>query len=617
MADMKETNSTLQRVLTHLASAPVSEVVETVQKLSASDALSTLKHGEGADALCSRAIADGKVARIDAQALDEAPVKLPAKPWTYVAGDGLVSHLIADFFARSDDDSFVNSLSLIDQELFIRDMAHANPSQSQFCSPFLVNAICGLRSIASDKVRLVNEATGTNLTELFLAEAKQHFDVEACRRSLTTVQALYLFFMLTCHFNTNRSGSVYRLGALDILSKLDVEKAFASPSGRAYVDAEKRRALFKMYWGIFNFECILCHTYLKPPSVNLLPLAYFPGDTDSSQSAPNQVQRKLRTVPPTNRISDMQYRVMKYNSEPLGTIGDELDMRVRNDLLFQLRALENSLLPEFDCSELIDGHTIQLKIYLDMVAYNILRPLRSTTAIHCPRSSAASPPSSLIAAPTTIKPSTARTHLINLATIDIRLIDNYLARCATPAYAPALVLPLWSAVLTLIPFLPDPDPTPNLEEDDIKQDDGKKEKIRGAFSRGCTLLEQLESSLHGVRTLRRGILAVAWKLGVTPGRIPSQARTALGGLVDEVRRGEVELRHVPVDYVIAIPREIFERVILNGDGGCGGDGVGSGDNGRAPGSGGVIGLDLAVVLGEWEEALRMKSQSLEVSGFND
>lgn len=57
----------------------------------------------------------------------------------------------------------------------------------------------------------------------------------------------------------------------------------------------------------------------------------------------------------------MQYRVMKYNSEPLGTIGDELDMRVRNDLLFQLRALENALLPEFDCSKPIDGHTIQLK----------------------------------------------------------------------------------------------------------------------------------------------------------------------------------------------------------------------------------------------------------------
>lgn len=281
MADMKETNSTLQRVLAHLASAPVSEVVETVQKLSASGALSTLKHGEGADALCSRAIADGKVAMIDAQALEEAPVKLPAKPWTYVAGDGLVSHLVTDFFARSDDDPFVNSLSLIDRELFIRDMAHANPSQSQFCSPFLVNAICGLRSvsclpprfacfilprllnivllqIASDKVRLVNEATGTDLTELFLAEAKQHFDVEACRRSVTTVQALYLFFMLTCHFNTNRSGSVYRLGALDILSKLDVEKAFASPPGRSYVDAEKRRALFKMYWGIFNFEWYVC-----------------------------------------------------------------------------------------------------------------------------------------------------------------------------------------------------------------------------------------------------------------------------------------------------------------------------------------------------------------------
>lgn len=148
MADMKETNNTLQRVLSHLTSVPVSEAVETVQKLNATQALSTLKDGTGSVDLCSKALADGEVAKFDAQALAESAIKVPAKPWTSVAGDGLVSHLISDFFSRDSSDPFVNGCTYLEQNLFLRDMKLGDPSQSQFCSKFLVNAICGLRSVS-------------------------------------------------------------------------------------------------------------------------------------------------------------------------------------------------------------------------------------------------------------------------------------------------------------------------------------------------------------------------------------------------------------------------------------------------------------------------------------
>ncbi len=43
-----------------------------------------------------------------------------------------------------------------------------------------------------------------------------------------------------------------------------------------------------------------------------------------------------------NQISVLHYRVTRYNQEPRGLVGDEMDLRVRRDLYLQLTALENS-----------------------------------------------------------------------------------------------------------------------------------------------------------------------------------------------------------------------------------------------------------------------------------
>ena len=106
----------------------------------------------------------------------------------------------------------------------------------------------------SDKVRLVNQATNTNLSQLFVCEAKKHFETEAEKRRLTTIQGLYFLFLLICHIATTRAGSMYRLAALDILEKLQVDKVLSKRRGNANGNANKRRAIFRTYWGIFNFE---------------------------------------------------------------------------------------------------------------------------------------------------------------------------------------------------------------------------------------------------------------------------------------------------------------------------------------------------------------------------
>lgn len=67
---------------------------------------------------------------------DEAPHKVPAKPWTTVTDDDdLVSHLISLYLAW--DYPFH---AFFDSEVFMRQMKSGDVT-SELCSPFLVNAV--------------------------------------------------------------------------------------------------------------------------------------------------------------------------------------------------------------------------------------------------------------------------------------------------------------------------------------------------------------------------------------------------------------------------------------------------------------------------------------------
>jgi len=82
---------------------------------------------------------------LDAYALRQADLKVPARPWTTVAGDGIVSHLISQFFEL--EHPFL--ISHVDREVFLEEMIEGDVSKAEFCSPLLVNAICALSSVCS------------------------------------------------------------------------------------------------------------------------------------------------------------------------------------------------------------------------------------------------------------------------------------------------------------------------------------------------------------------------------------------------------------------------------------------------------------------------------------
>lgn len=83
---------------------------------------------------------------LDVKRLTDIPlVSVPAKPWTSVTDDDkFVSHLISLWFTWNW--LFSNP---VDAELFLRDMESGN-LDSEFCSPFLVNAILA-QACVSDK----------------------------------------------------------------------------------------------------------------------------------------------------------------------------------------------------------------------------------------------------------------------------------------------------------------------------------------------------------------------------------------------------------------------------------------------------------------------------------
>ena len=90
---------------------------------------------------------------------DDAPCKVPAKPWTSVTDDDdLVSHLVSLYFTW--DYPF---WAFLDRDVFLRHMAHGD-LESEFCSPFLVNAVLANACVSAPPWIWIALASGLRLS---------------------------------------------------------------------------------------------------------------------------------------------------------------------------------------------------------------------------------------------------------------------------------------------------------------------------------------------------------------------------------------------------------------------------------------------------------------------
>ena len=86
------------------------------------DPAAVLQSVKQADLLLPDSLSDtycnSRLHELDAQALEQSLLKVSARPWTVIAGDGLVSELLSDFFA----DEAGNLVPMIDHDTFLEDM---------------------------------------------------------------------------------------------------------------------------------------------------------------------------------------------------------------------------------------------------------------------------------------------------------------------------------------------------------------------------------------------------------------------------------------------------------------------------------------------------------------
>ena len=156
---MRQKNETLQgevnqlrELLGQIDHIPETEVLDRQHRPELSELLEQAIEVGSGDTQAQQSIAQSRsdglssaLEDLNLSAISASYLKLHARPWTVIAGDGLVSELLSSFFAN--DNCFY--LPFVDQECFLHDMQAGEIIRADFCSPLLVNAICALRSVGT------------------------------------------------------------------------------------------------------------------------------------------------------------------------------------------------------------------------------------------------------------------------------------------------------------------------------------------------------------------------------------------------------------------------------------------------------------------------------------
>jgi hypothetical protein len=148
-SSLEEENQQLHTLIAFIRTRPPDDVAEIVKRIrNSSDVIEVLRFAQDGDLTMQqrlqRKLPDPRTIRIEADSLQETDLRLPARPWTTVAGDGIVSDLVFRFFDI--DQPFY--CAMVDHSAFVLDMRAAETTAARYCSPMLVNAICALGAVS-------------------------------------------------------------------------------------------------------------------------------------------------------------------------------------------------------------------------------------------------------------------------------------------------------------------------------------------------------------------------------------------------------------------------------------------------------------------------------------
>ncbi|OJJ48134.1 hypothetical protein ASPZODRAFT_14285 [Penicilliopsis zonata CBS 506.65] len=208
---------------------------------------------------------------------DDAPYKVPARPWTTVtADDDLVSHLVSLYFTW--DYPFY---AFLDLDVFVRHMARGDLA-SDFCSPFLVNALlanaCHFSEFSEAYV-----VPGDIMTKGadFLAEAERLQALETQQQQQQqqqqpTLASLQATLMLYERYSMSGKDD---LGYIMLHRSVQLGEALGLVNGslggrllpeyrRRQLSVDMDRSLKRSAWGLFQADTIAHTSFLRSSLVH-------------------------------------------------------------------------------------------------------------------------------------------------------------------------------------------------------------------------------------------------------------------------------------------------------------------------------------------------------------
>ncbi|KAI0530216.1 putative C6 transcription factor [Xylaria digitata] len=523
---LQHENSELRRLLYYLSKRPEPEAYDIFQRLRFVDDPITLAQSiMQAELLLLNTISETSdefrtLQKLELDAFERSAIKVTARPWTAVAGDGIVSELISAWFKW--DHAFL--YGFIDRECFMRDIHAAEPESAKYCSPFLINAICALRSYFSDTVDTVRRITKQDMREQFLAETKKQYDHEI--PVLPTIQGLWIMFAISYLKGEDRSGSLYRFASYGMLKRSRITHVFSSLTDTESESLEKKRAISKTLWGIFCLESITATNFrnadiLQPPTIPCL----FPEFdyeninntdilgrtfTDSSPNPPSVIG----AINAFCQVSVLMSEVLAHEQHCKDNeeTGGQANHIKRSELLAKLSTIGDALPSALRHDYNFTPETCFLRIVMNTVACAILRPLRPDVVLDA------------------LDETTVKTAMLKNCTLGTELMEQYFARWPTGEFSTmAFIGPLNSGTV-LLPLLPD---------EDAKQ----------IFSRTCRLMRIIATRMPIAGYVMKGWKSALWSRKL---EIPDAAQPYfenLGGWSEDLDDvpSKLVVTHIPHD----------------------------------------------------------------------
>ncbi|KAI0145128.1 hypothetical protein GGR57DRAFT_322203 [Xylariaceae sp. FL1272] len=473
---------------------------------------------------------------LDNNALQYSAIKVRAQPWTAIAGNGIVSELITNFFAW--DNAYL--FPAIDQRAFVDDMNAGVVEKGVWCTPLLVNAICAQRSQSVESSKVFGAITHQNMVERFLSESKSLLDREQGRASIPTVLALVLLFLTTTETGRDRAATMYRSAAYEMLKRLKLEARFQRLSTGPMANSAELARISRALWGIFLLETRIAYLYYQPSSVPppTMPQMFYgnqhamfdtQGNVDVVGNAFSPSSYQVPLVPgilaAVGNLSVLFYEIMQYltaHEKCKGSCkGSPSDLRVRKGYYVRLRQFRAQLPRRFLVEENFTPSTCFLRMHESEIAFSLLQGL---------------PPEQLFR--TDFDPAesfTVRDVCLRHCRSDTELIESYIRQWPIDSL---VTRQLYMSMQPLVLLLEEPE-------------------AKDLFTRDCFMARLSAHNLKVGGFFLQATQAFAWAMKKD---IPEAARPYLEGWTQDVVK-----KDLPVSF--AIPQQDEIRQLLEDGGG--------------------------------------------------